>query len=93
LTGQPVKAEEALQIGLINEVNSDPVGKAKELLTSILSNAPLAVTNAIKAVYHADGGQGFQIESDSFGYLCSTDDAREGLSAFLEKRDAEFKGK
>jgi enoyl-CoA hydratase len=93
LTGHPVKAEEALDIGLVNSIADDPLAEAEKWLEQILSNAPMAIAHAIKAVYHADSKGGFALEADLFGALCATKDAGEGLSAFLEKREAEFKGK
>ena len=93
LTGKQVKAEEALQLGLVNEVSADPVESSKELLNKILKNGPIAVRNAIKAVYHSDHRSGYQVEADVFGELCETEDCMEGTSAFLEKRKPEFKGK
>lgn len=93
LTGRHVKADEALAMGLVNKIAEDPEEEARNLLGTILSNGPLAIQNAIKAVFHSDDKNGFQIEADVFGYLCSTDDFKEGTSAFLEKRDPEFSGK
>lgn len=93
LTGKQVKAEEAREMGLVNAVAADPVVEAKELLEKILSNGPIAVRNAITAIYHSDNKQGFQLEANMFGHLCTTDDAKEGTSAFLEKRKPEFKGR
>lgn len=92
LTGKQVKAEEALELGLVNEVDDDPVKVAHSLIKKILKNAPFAIRNAIKAVYHSDNRSGYQVEADLFGQLCETDDFMEGTSAFLEKRKPEFKG-
>jgi len=93
LTGKQVKAQEALKIGLVNSVAENAVTEAKGLLKKILSNGPIAVRNAIRAIYHAGEKGGFQVEADLFGSLCITDDAKEGTSAFLEKRKPDFKGK
>lgn len=94
LTGKQVKADEAHEIGLVNEVTEeDPAGSARSLIGKILKNGPIAIRNAIKAVYHADHRSGFQVEADLFGQLCETEDVMEGTSAFLEKRKPEFKGK
>ena len=92
LTGKQVKSSEALEMGLANMVAEDPEAKARELLQNILSNGPLAVRNAIQAVYHSGTKRGFQLEADMFGSLCTTDDAKEGTAAFLEKRKPDFKG-
>lgn len=94
LTGKQVKADQALKLGLVNEVTEeDPAQAAKTLLQKIIKNGPLAVRNAIKAVYHSDNRSGYQVEADLFGQLCETEDFMEGTSAFLEKRKPEFKGK
>ena len=95
LTGRHVAAEEALQLGLVNRVADDPVAAAKELAGSILKNAPIALGLAKEAVVRGLDvtlNQGLEIEADLFGLAANTDDAREGTSAFLEKRAAEFKG-
>lgn len=92
LTGKQVESSEALEMGLANMVAEDPEAKARELLQNILSNGPLAVRNAIQAVYHSGTKRGFQLEADMFGSLCTTDDAKEGTAAFLEKRKPDFKG-
>ncbi|WP_138430539.1 enoyl-CoA hydratase/isomerase family protein [Fodinibius saliphilus] len=94
LTGKQVKAEEAAELGLVNKVtDGDPAEAARELIKKILSNGPVAVRSAIKAVYHSDHQNGYQIEADLFGELCETEDFVEGTSAFLEKRKPDFKGK
>ena len=93
LTGKQISAEEALEIGLVNAVSDNAEEAANELLSKIMKNGPLALRNAIKAVYHADEPSGFQIEADLFGQLCNTEDFKEGTGAFLEKRKPEFKGK
>lgn len=93
LTGKHIKAEEALSIGLVNTVAENAMEEARKLMSNILKQAPIAVRNAIKAVFHSDDASGFQVEADLFGRLCDTEDAKEGTSAFLEKRKPEFKGK
>ncbi len=92
LTGKKIKADEALETGLVNAVDENPSAKARGLLKTILGNGPLAIQNAIKAVYQSDHKQGFQVEADLFGHLCATEDAGEGMAAFLEKRKPDFKG-
>jgi enoyl-CoA hydratase len=92
LTGKPVDADKAYEIGLVNKIDEDPLQAAKKLMSAILSNAPLSIRSAIEAVYHSGKKDGFQFESDTFGKLCASDDAKEGLKAFLEKRKPEFEG-
>lgn len=93
LTGKQVKAKEAGELGLVNRVDENPVEAAKDMLAKMLKNGPIAVREAIKAIYHSDHRSGYQVEADIFGQLCETEDFVEGTSAFLEKRKPEFKGK
>lgn len=95
LTGTQISAERALEIGLVNEIASegDPLDKARDLMKTILKNGPLAIQHALRAVYHSHEKSGYQVEADLFGYLCDTEDFKEGTKAFLEKRKPDFKGK
>ena len=92
LTGKKIQANEALRMGLVNSVEKNPMLAADEMFEKILANGPLAVRNAISAVFDADNKNGYQTEADMFGSLCATDDAKEGTSAFLEKRKPKFEG-
>ena len=97
LTGATINAQTALQIGLVNKVVpiGEEVAKAKEMISMILTKAPVAVTNAIKAVQATELGkeEGFRVEAELFGELCSTEDFKEGTTAFLEKRKPNFIGR
>lgn len=93
LTGKQIKANQALEMGLVNMVSEDAEDEAQSLMNKILQNGPIAVGKAITAVYHSDDSKGYQVEADLFGLLCNTEDFKEGTSAFLEKRKPEFKGK
>ena len=95
-TGRHVKAEEALQLGIVNRVSEDALETAKELAAQILKNAPVALGLAKEAVVRGSDvtlNQGLEIEADLFGLVSTTSDMKEGTSAFLEKRAAEFEGK
>lgn len=96
LTGQMMTAAEALQWGLVNYVYSpaELLPKAKSLLQQIISKAPLAITKIIELSNAAAAGDkdGFEREIKAFGELMQTADAKEGSSAFLEKRKPLFKG-
>lgn len=95
LTGRHVKAEEALQLGLVNRVADDALAAAKELARAAARNAPIALGLAKEAVVRGLDvtlPQGLEIEADLFGMVATTDDMREGTAAFLEKRAAEFTG-
>lgn len=94
LTAKQVKAARAKEMGLVNKVvEGNPEEGAREMISKIMKNAPVAVRSAIKAVYHSDHQNGFQVESNLFGDLCETEDFLEGTSAFLEKRSPDFEGK
>lgn len=95
-TAEMITAEKAERIGLVNHVVplSELNAKAEELLNKIKSRAPLAVAGAIRAVNAAGSadGKGFEVEIEEFGRCFGTSDFKEGVTAFLEKRRAEFKG-
>lgn len=95
LTGRHVPAEEALALGLVNRVVDDALAGAKELAAQAIRNAPIALGLAKEAVVRGLDvtiNQGLEIEADLFGMVVTTADMREGTTAFLEKRDAEFQG-
>ncbi len=97
LTGDPISAEEAFRIGLVNRVvpAEKLMEEAERVAGVIAAVAPLAVRLGMEAVYDGYGltlDDGLVREANLFGLVFATDDAREGLSAFLEKRKAEFKG-
>lgn len=95
LTGDPVTAEEALDTGLVDVVHEDPVESALPLLDRVYRNGPLAVQHALRAVRGVGGGLGggLELEASLFSALAGTEDMREGLSAFLEKRAPRFRGR
>jgi enoyl-CoA hydratase len=98
LTGRPVSADEALRLGLVSQVVApeELMAAARKTALRILRNGPLAVRSAMEAVDHGlDNGfeSGCRLEAALFGVLCDSEDKREGLAAFLEKRKADFKGR
>lgn len=97
LTADMVTAETALSYGLVNQVvpQENLVAAAEEKMQKILSRAPIALGAAINAVNAAlkDGVNGFEAEIDQFARCFDTEDFKEGVAAFLEKRKADFRGK
>jgi enoyl-CoA hydratase len=98
LTGEPVTAARALEIGLVNRVvpQGEAVRGAKDLAGTIAARGPVAVRYAAEAIHRgleASFTEGCHIEAGLFGLLASTADMREGTSAFLEKRGAVFQGR
>lgn len=97
-TGRRIKVEEARLIGLVNHVvpEGDALKAAKEMAAQIAANGPIAVQHAKAAANRAldvDVISGLEYEADQFALLFATEDAKEGMGAFVEKRKAEFKGR
>jgi enoyl-CoA hydratase len=97
LTGEMIDASEAFRIGLVNRVfpAAELMPAARALAARIADNGPVAVGLALQAVdhgYHASTADALQLEANLFGLLAATTDMKEGMSAFLEKRKAEFRG-
>ena len=98
LTGEMIDAAEAHRIGLVNRVvaNGTALDEALALMTKILTNGPVALRLALESVDHgwdASLRDGLTLESSLFGLLATTGDMREGMTAFLEKRQAAFEGR
>lgn len=96
LTGRHVGAEEALQLGLVNRVADDALEGALVLARQTLRNAPVAIGLAKEAIARGLDvtlPQGLEIEADLFGLATTTDDAKEGMAAFLQKRAPGFSGR
>ena len=98
LTGEMIGADRAYAMGLVNKVvpPEETCGAAEALLDTVLKNGPIALRFALEAVDRSlESGveEGLGLEAHLFGLLASTDDMREGMAAFLEKREAEFEGK
>jgi enoyl-CoA hydratase len=97
LTGGMIDAEEAFRIGLVNRVVPADrlIEESTALLRTILANGPLAVALCLEAVDTALGiplDDGLLLEANYFGLLASSADMKEGMQAFLGKRQAAFRG-
>jgi enoyl-CoA hydratase len=98
LTGDMVDAERAAAIGLVSAVVSRDalLDEAKALARKVTKNGPVAVRMALESIYRGldtATSEALDFESALFGLLASTDDMREGMEAFLEKRKPDFKGR
>ncbi len=98
LSGEMISAEEAQRIGLVNEVvpAGELITRAEAIANKIIANGPLAVQYAMEAVNRGlemSQAEGLYLEATLFGMCCATEDKKEGTTAFLEKRPAQFKGK
>jgi len=98
LTGRPIGAERAFQVGLVN-VLTEPgqaVTEALALAREICSNAPVSVQAclaAVNAIVATEDDLGWQHTEAALAAAASSNDAREGIKAFLEKRPPEWSGR
>src|SRR2546422_753255 len=98
LTGAPIAAGEAERIGLVNRVvpAADLMNDARKLASDLAKQAPIAMRYIITAINRGlemPFAEACVFEATLFGLVASTDDMREGTTAFLEKRKPEFRGK
>jgi len=97
-TGRMITAAKAKEWGIVNEIfeAGELIPKALESARAIASVAPLAVRYSKDAIVNGlnmSKEDGFRYEASLFGVLFSSQDQKEGMGAFAEKRKAEFKGK
>ncbi len=97
MTGDMIKAPEALNLGLVNYVvpQEELLPKCRSILQKIATKAPLAIQEVITCVdaYFTDGVDGLAKEVEAFGQCFDTEDFKEGTTAFAERRPAEFQGR
>lgn len=98
LTGRPITASEALQIGLVNKVVTSELllDEAKSLAQEIAKKSPVALRlakEAILKVFDTSITEGLEFERKNFYMLFSSEDQKEGMKAFIEKRPAAFTGR
>jgi enoyl-CoA hydratase len=95
-TGRTIDAEEALRIGLVNAVADPVLERALETARELATKSPVALSlakrlcNLTLGIDHAGG---LETEASEFGALFASEDAREGLTAFVEKRAPNFVGR
>jgi enoyl-CoA hydratase len=96
LTGDMISADDALTLGLVNYVVApeELLAKSTELANKMNAKGPLALKGVIRCVngFFVPGVDGYALEAKSFGEIANSADFREGTSAFIEKRKADFKG-
>lgn len=96
LTASMIDAETAKSYGLVNHVvtQEELLSFSKGIATKIASNSSVAIAKAIASINanYADGKNGYEVEISNFGACFATEDFKEGTTAFLEKRKANFPG-
>lgn len=98
LTGTPISAERGLEVGLVNQVVAAEslMEEATKLASEMASKAPVArelLLNAVCRGADRNPDDAMEIEADLFGVVGSTRDVKEGLQAFIERREASFEGR
>jgi enoyl-CoA hydratase len=98
LTGEMITAQEALRIGLVEEVVAagELLARGEQIARTIAAQAPLALAKSLEAVhagYDLPLRQALDLEASLFALCCATEDKAEGTRAFLEKRPAKWKGR
>lgn len=94
LTADAIDAVEALQLGLANHVvpYEELMDKCKSIIVKISKKGPLSISKAIQAInaYYDKSKNGYEVECQTFGELLVSDECKEGVSAFIEKRKPNF---
>ncbi len=96
VTADMVNAEDAYKWGLVNHVTSQEelLNKCFDIASKICSKSPVAIKTALKVINAGYNNKlnGFEVEIEEFGKTFNSNDFKEGISAFLEKRKADFPG-
>jgi len=96
-SGRFIKAEEAAALGIVNKVTEpdDLIAETEKYIKEVAMRGPLAVSLAKQVIdkgFNLSLDEALTLESSAFSILFSTEDQKEGMKAFLEKRDPEFRG-
>jgi enoyl-CoA hydratase len=97
MTGDMIPADRAYEMGLVNHVVApeEVIIKAEDILSKVKGKSPLAVASVIRCVnaFYEKKLDGNNVEINEFGNFFGSEDFKEGTSAFMERRKADFKGK
>jgi len=98
LTGVQIPAQELAALGLVNRVvpKGEHLTEAVKLAKTVAAQAPIAVRlakEAVQAAFETSLTEGLELERKNFFLLFASEDMREGMRAFIEKRKAEFQGR
>jgi enoyl-CoA hydratase len=98
LTGAQIPAQELAALGLVNRVvpKGEHLTEAVKLAKTVAAQAPIAVRlakEAVQAAFETSLTEGLELERKNFFLLFASEDMREGMRAFIEKRKAEFQGR
>jgi enoyl-CoA hydratase len=98
LVGEPISAQRAYEIGLVNGVypQAELIPQCEKWIQKMLTNGPIALKLTLEAAHRGIQmtlEEGLNLEATLFGLICTTEDMKEGTRAFLEKRAAQFKNR
>ncbi|MHB1812096.1 MAG: enoyl-CoA hydratase/isomerase family protein [Thermoplasmataceae archaeon] len=91
-TGGRITADRSLQLGIVSEISPAVVERAEEIASEYVKLPPISL-RLIKSLTRKHADDGFQDEIDAFAEVFGTEDHREGINSFIEKRKAQFKGR
>ena len=94
LTADMIGAVESLQLGLVNHIVplEELLDKCKSIISKIATKGPTSIAKAIRAInaYYSNVEDGYKVEYETFGELLNTEECKEGVNAFIEKRKPRF---